>query len=110
MKTLIAVLIGSSMALSFSAEATPCTDLWAANPQSKSEEFILVSQARPDVANAVRGESIKLCETAAAAAKKGVSVDYVLEQTNRRSNGLPEAGRLSLAFMAVGGWKIGKEG
>lgn len=107
MKTLIAVLIGSSMALSFSAEATPCTDLWAANPQSKSEEFIRVSQTRPDITNDVRDESIKLCETAAASAKKGVSVDYVLEQTNRRSKGLPEEGRLSMVFMAVGGWAIG---
>ena len=108
MKTLIAVLIGSSMALSFSAEATPCEGLWAANPQSKSEAFIRVSQTQPDITNEVRAESIKLCETAAAAAKKGVSVDYVLEQTNRRSNGLPEDGRLSMAFMAVGGWYIGK--
>lgn len=108
MKTLIAVLIGSSMALSFSAEATPCADLWAENPQSKSEAFIRVSQTQPDVTDDVRDESIKLCETAAASAKKGVSVDYVLEQTNRRSNGLPEEGRLSMAFMVVGGWKIGK--
>lgn len=30
MKTLIAVIIGSSMALSFSAEATPCRDIAAA--------------------------------------------------------------------------------
>ena len=106
MKTLIAVLIGSSMTLSFSAEATPCSDLWAANPQSKSEAFIRVSQTQPDVTDDVRDESIKLCETAAASAKKGASVDYVLEQTNRRSNGLPEEARLSMAFMAVGGWKI----
>lgn len=108
MKTLIAVLIGSSMALSFSAEATPCADLWVANPQSKSEAFIRVSQIRPDITDELRAESIKLCETAAVSAKKGVSVDYVLEQTNRRSNGLPEEGRLSMVFMAVGGWNIGK--
>lgn len=108
MKTLIAVLIGSSMVLSFSAEATPCEDLWAANPQSKSEVFIRISKTQPEITNEVRDESIKLCETAAASAKKGVSVGYVLEQTNRRSKGLPEEGRLSMAFMAVGGWNIGK--
>lgn len=62
MKTLIAVLIGSSMALSFSAEATPCADLWVANPQSKSEAFIRVSQIRPDITDELRAESIKLCE------------------------------------------------
>lgn len=108
MKTLIAVLIGSSMTFSFSAEATPCEDLWAANPQSKSEAFIRVSQTRPNVTNEVRDESIKLCETAAISAKNGVPFDYVLEQVNRSSLGLPDEGRVSMAFMAIGGWNIGK--
>lgn len=108
MKTLIAVLIGSSMALSFSAEATPCEDLWAANPQSKSEAFIRVSQTQPDVTGEVRTESIKLCETAAMSAKSGLSLNYIIRQVNKSSRGLPDDGRVSMMFMAVGGWNIGK--
>lgn len=108
MKTLIAVLIGSSMALSFPAEATPCSDLWEANPQSKSETFIRVSQTQPDVTNEVRNESIKLCETAKTSSKAGMPLDYVIKQVNKSSSGLPDEGRVSMMFMAVGGWNIGK--
>ena len=108
MKTLIAMLIGSSMALSFSAEATQCEDLWAANPQSKSEAFIRVGQTQPDVTNEVREESIKLCETAAVSANNGMPLDYVIRQVDKSSRGLPDEGRVSMMFMAVGGWGIGK--
>ena len=108
MKTLIAVLIVSSMALSFSAEATPCADLWAANPQSKSEAFIRVSQTQPEITNEVREESIKLCETAKASAKPGMPLNYIIRQVNKSSRGLPDDGRVSMMFMAVGGWNIGK--
>lgn len=108
MKTLTAVLIGSSIALSFSAEATPCADLWAANPQSKSESFIQVSQTQPDITNEVRDESIKLCETAAMSAKNGLPLNYIIRQVNKSSRGLPDDGRVSMMFMAVGGWNIGK--
>lgn len=110
MKTLLAVLLGSSMALSFSAEAMTCSELWESNPQSKSEGFLRVSKTQPEITDEVRTESIKLCENAAIAAKKGVFVDYVLAQTNKRARGLPEEGRLSMVFMAVGGWQIGKIG
>ena len=40
MKTLIAVLISSSMALSFSAEATPCRDIAAA----VVDQYIMVAR------------------------------------------------------------------
>lgn len=108
MKTLLAVLLGSSMALSFSAEAITCSELWDINPQSKSEGFIAVSKTQPEVTKELRAESIKLCETAASAARAGVSAEYVLNQTKRRSRGLPEEGQASMAFMAVWGWQIGK--
>lgn len=109
MKMLIAVLIGSSMALSFAAGATPCEDLWAYNPQAKSESFIRMSEIRPDITNQVKEESINLCESSAKAAHHGVSIEYVLSMVNRSSRGLPDAGRLSMAFMAIGGWDIGKQ-
>jgi len=108
MKTLIAVLIGSSMALSFSAKGTPCEELWGVNPQSKSESFIQVSQTQPEITNEVRDESIKLCETAAMSAKKGLPLNYIIRQVNKSSRGLPDDGRVSMMFMAVGGWNIGK--
>lgn len=108
MRTLIAVLIGSTVVLSFSAEATPCADLWDANPQSKSESFIQVSQTQPEITNEVREESIKLCETAKVSAKAGMPLNYIIRQVNKSSRGLPDDGRISMMFMAVGGWNIGK--
>lgn len=108
MKTLIAVLIGSTMTLSFSAGAITCADLWEANPQSQSESFIQVSKTEPDVTDAVKQDSIKMCQSAAGAAKAGVGLDMVLNTVARSARGLPDVGKASMLFMASAGWQLGK--
>lgn len=108
MKTLIAVVMGATMALSFSAEAITCADLWEANPQSQSESFIRVSKTQPDVTDGVKQDSIKMCQSAAGAAKRGVSLDMVLNTVARSARGLPDVGKASMLFMASAGWQLGK--
>lgn len=51
MKTLIAVLIGSSMALSFSAEATSCRDIGAA----VVNQFVAVSRFKVETPEQIQG-------------------------------------------------------
>lgn len=51
MKTLIAVLIGASMALSFSAEATPCRDIGAA----VVNQFVSVSRFKVETPEQIQG-------------------------------------------------------
>lgn len=108
MKTLIAVVMGATMALSFSAEAITCADLWDVNPQSQSESFIRVSKTQPDVTDGVKQDSIKMCQSAAGAAKSGVSLDMVLNTVARSARGLPDVGKASMLFMASAGWQLGK--
>lgn len=106
MKTLIAVVVGVTM--SFSAEAITCADLWEANPQSQSQSFIQVSKTQPDVTDGVKQDSIKMCESAAGAAKAGVGLDLVLNTVARSARGLPDVGKASMLFMASAGWQLGK--
>lgn len=108
MKTLIAVVIGATMALSFSAEAITCADLWEANPQSQSATFIRISKTKPDVAESLKQESIATCEGVAQGAKNGVSVDDALYIAQKHTKNLPEGGKASVIFMVLGGWQLGK--
>lgn len=107
MKTLIAVLIGSSMVLSFSSEAKTCEDVWDANPQSKSEMFLTIAKTNPEITDSVRESSISVCESAEEIGALGGSDKDVLRMVSAASRKLPDEGRISMAFMAIEGWGIG---
>lgn len=107
MKTLVAVLLGSTVVLSFASEAKTCRDVWDSNPQSKSKGFLLVAKTNPEITDAVRNASIDVCESAKKVGALGGSEADVLQIINSSARNLPDEGRLSMAFMGVGGWQIG---
>lgn len=107
MKTLVALLLGSTMALSFATEARTCQDVWASNPQSKSKGFLLVAKTNPEITDAVRDSSISVCESAKKVGALGGSESDVMRRVNASARNLPEEGRLSMVFMGIGGWQIG---
>lgn len=108
MKTLVAVLLGSTMVLSFAADAKTCQDVWVSNPQSKSEMFLTIAKTNPEVTDAVRDSLLNVCESAKQVGALGGSEADVMRMINTSSRNLPEEGRLSMAFMGIGGWQIGK--
>lgn len=75
MKTLIAVLIGASMALSFSAEATPCRDIAAA----VVDQYVAVARYKVETAeqiDAYKGlvaSQVASCESGKRARMRGQS-------------------------------------
>lgn len=110
MKTLLAVLLGSSMALSFSAKAITCEDLWNSNPQSQSEAFIMASKSDSTITDAVKRDSVRMCESAFSAAGAGVSLDRVISTVQDSARKLPDFAKASMLFMTIGGWQLGTEG
>lgn len=111
--TAVAIVVTAVLGCSYvgDSKAETCADVWASNPQSKSEGFIRVSKQNPDITNAVKNQSIDMCESATRFSAEGGDLNTIISVVNRSMEGkdIPEEGRLSMVYMAVGGWKIGAE-
>lgn len=89
---------------------TTCEQVWELSEQPKTTGFIEVSKTNPDITDAVKSSSIKVCDSAKRVGELGGSVEQVLLTVNERTQQLPEDNRRQIAFMAVSGWKIGEMG
>lgn len=111
--TAVAIVVTAVLGCSYVGEskAETCADVWASNPQSKSAAFINVSKQFPEVTEEVKQNSIVLCESATRFSAEGGDLKTIVSVVNRSMEGkdIPEEGRLSMVYMAVGGWKIGAE-
>lgn len=111
--TAVAIVVTAVLGCSYVGEskAETCADVWASNPQTKTATFIDGATRFPNLAEDVKRESINTCNSAADFSQKGGSMETTIRLVNEGTRGknIPEEGRLSMVYMAVGGWKIGAE-